>query len=177
MQKVKDFIISMARVLNVGPRKSRTSVINFGDVVAEIVVNFGSVLTINEFTIALDKMVYLGGESRIDRALAQTSKVLDKARSHVRKVGLLVTDSYHLVDGVNPLHDQIAPLFRRGLEMYVLVIGGGQDGVRRLAGLTSRQSDIFAASSFNALPGLVTPVARHIVYGKNSTHPYSSSTT
>lgn len=167
----------MARVLNVGPRKSRASLINFGDVVAEIVANFGSVSTVNELTMTLDKMVFLGGDARIDRALEKADKVLDEARSDVRKVALLITDSYHLVDGVNTLHEKIAPLFRRGLEMYALVSGGGQDGARRLAGLTSRPSDIFAASSFNVLPGLVPPVARYIVNGKgNNRHEsYPSS--
>lgn len=170
LKKVKNFVLSMARALNVGPKKSRASVITFGDVVAEIAANFGTVSSIHELANILEKTIYLGGDSRIDRALEQTDKVLDKARSDVRKIALLVTDSYHLVDGVNPLNEEIAPLFKRGLEMYALVVGGGQAGVRRLAGLTSRQSDIFAATSYDVFPGLVTPIARYIVNGKNTRH-------
>lgn len=159
----------MARALNVGPKKSRVSIVTFGDVVAEVTANFGSLSSINSIDDALQKMIYLGGDSRIDRALEKIPKILDKARSDVRKVALMVTDQHHVMADVN-LNEAMVPLIKRGLEMYALVVGGGQVGVRRLDGLTSRPTDVFSAYNYDILPSLVVPIAKYIVNGKNDWH-------
>lgn len=113
-------------------------------------------------------LVFLGGHARVERALEKVNELIGKARAGVRRIALMVTDRNYLAGETRPLEQTMLPLRNKGLEMVTLVVGGSQDDARRLAGLTTRPTDIFTASSYGDLPNLAPPIAKYIAHGKRA---------
>lgn len=150
--KEKDFVKSMAKVLNVAPESSRAAVILIGTF-PDTKVTFNEYRTLRDFNELVDKAQSFGGSRRIDRALEEASKVLVDRRRGVPHVVVLVTGGKQSQSGNNiPFENAVKPLDKIGAHTFVVAIGHDPDTLK----------NVLPVPSFNDLQSRVYKMARQI---------------
>lgn len=150
--KEKDFVKSIAKILNVAPGSSRAALVLFGtSPVTKIKLN--GYRTLSDFNRLVDQAQTVGGSRRMDRALEEASKVLADRRRGVPQVVVLVTTGKQSSSGNGvPFEDAVKPLEKLGAHTFVVAIGHVPD----------TSTNVLPVLSFNDLQSRVYYMARQI---------------
>ena len=157
----KEYVKSLAKILNIRPGHSRAAVVTYGDT-PRLVNKFNGYSTVKELENLIDSAPFVGGPRRIDRALEFTSSVLSEGRKNVPRITVLLTGGRHTSQpNGKPLEAAFQPLRDIGSNTYIIGIGSDHDRteLRRLA---NKPADVFFVDTFNQLQTNLRPTARHI---------------
>ena len=148
-EKEKDFVKSLARLVNATSEKSRVAVIAYSRSTIPV-VRFGSYQSLDDLDKKVDDMPLLGESyRRMDVALQSAAQILNSARQHTPKIAVLLTAGRQIPGGVS-LDTATQPL--RNLNVTVLVVAVGQQyNKQELDAVVSEQKDLFEIESFNVL--------------------------
>lgn len=140
LDREKNFVKSMVRSLTLSPEKSRVAVIGFGNVPVEV-VRFSSSQDVAAITSAVDNVRKVIGRRNIAKVLEFTASVLDKARSSVPRVVILLTagSELYLTASSQALRDL-------GTNRYVIAIGPNADE-EELTPIIDEPRDMFTIST------------------------------
>lgn len=140
LDREKNFVKSMVRSLTLSPEKSRVAVIGFGNVPVEV-VRFSSSQDVAAITSAVDNARKVIGRRNIAKVLEFTASVLDKARSSVPRVVILLTagSELYLTASSQALRDL-------GTNRYVIAIGPNADE-EELTPIIDEPRDMFTIST------------------------------
>lgn len=140
LDREKNFVKSMVRSLTLSPEKSRVAVIGFGNVPVEV-VRFSSSQDVAAITSAVDNARKVIGRRNIAKVLEFTASVLDKARSSVPRVVILLTagSELYLMQPSQALRDL-------GTNRYVIAIGPNADE-EELTPIIDEPRDLFTIST------------------------------
>lgn len=146
-QKEKEFIKSLARLVNVTSEKSRIAVIAYSRSPI-LAVQFDK--SLDEFDKRVDEMPLLGGsERRMDVVLQTAGKVLNTDRQHVPKIAILLTAGRQIPGGISL---DTATQRLRSLNATILVLAIGQQyNKQELVPVVAEEEDLFELPSFDAL--------------------------
>lgn len=158
--KVKEFVKSLARLVNVTSEKSRVAVIAYGGSPI-LVVRFDGYNSLGEFDKKVEDMPLLSSSSRrMDVALQTAAQVLNTARQHVPKIAVLLTTGKQTPGGIslNTASQQL-----RSLNASTLVVAIGQQyDKQELGPVVADQEDLFEIPSFNALASRARTIGQAI---------------
>ena len=148
-KKEKDFVKSLARLVNATSEKSRVAVIAYSRSTIPV-VRFDGYQSLEDFDKKVDDMPLLGESyRRMDVALQSAAQILNSARQHSPKIAVLLTAGRQVPGGVS-LDTATQPL--RNLNVTVLVVAVGQQyNKQELDPVVSEQKDLFEIESFNVL--------------------------
>ena len=148
-KKEKDFVKSLARLVNATSEKSRVAVIAYSRSTIPV-VRFDGYQSLEDFDKKVDDMPLLGESyRRMDVALQSAAQILNSARQHSPKIAVLLTAGRQVPGGVS-LDTATQPL--RNLNVTVLVVAVGQQYKKQeLDPVVSEQKDLFEIESFNVL--------------------------
>ena len=148
-KKEKEFVKSLARLVNATSEKSRVAVIAYSRSTIPV-VRFDGYQSLNDLEKKVDDMPLLGESyRRMDVALQSAAQILNSARQHTPKIAVLLTAGRQIPGGVS-LDTATQPL--RNLNVTVLVVAVGQQyNKRELDPVVSEQKDLFEIESFNVL--------------------------
>jgi len=148
-QKEKEFVKSLARLVNVTSEKSRVAVIAYSRS-AIPVVRFDGYQSLDDLDKKVDDMPLLGRSyRRMDVALQSAAQILNSARQNTPKIAVLLTAGRQIPGGVS-LDTATQPL--RNLNVTVIVVAVGQQyDKRELDPVVSGEEDLFEMESFNVL--------------------------
>lgn len=163
-EKEKDFVKSLAYILNLSPGKTRVAVIIYSNS-ARPVIGFTDYTSPSSFERRVDSLPFLGERRRFDVCLIQAGSVLKTARASVSKVIILLTAGNTQVDGAQPLNQAMASLRPYDANMFVVAIGPQVDKTEFRA-VVLQPDDIFHATAFNLLRRQSQTIAQDI---KNKT--------
>ena len=153
---------SLAYILNLRPRYTRTAVIIYGNS-ARSEIGFTDHTSPSSFFKRVDALPYLGGRRRMDRVLIEAGSVLNRARPSARKVVILLTAGRQTQGvGVPSLNRAMESIRSHSAKMFVIGIGQQVDQTE----LRPLTSDIFDISGFNTLRRHSIGIAKDI---KNKT--------
>lgn len=140
LDREKNFVKSMVRSLTLSREKSRVAVIGFGNVPVEV-VRFSSSQDVAAITSAVDNARKVIGRRNIAKVLEFTASVLDKARSSVPRVVILLTagSELYLTASSQTLRDL-------GTNRYVIAIGPNADE-EELTPIIDEPRDMFTIST------------------------------
>ena len=156
----KDFVKSLARVLNHGPSHTQSSVIIF-DSFLETPIRMGSYREIGSFSEAVNNLRYLGGSSsQLDFALAFATRGFSTNRPDVPKIIIVITNKDPPSRG--PI-DALADIIRQeGKAVYVIAVGKEAD-FPNLQRLIVRPEDMYTPKAFADMMSYVPSVASNIL--------------
>lgn len=156
----KDFVKSLARVLNHGPSHTQSSVIIF-DSFLETPIRMGSYREIGSFSEAVNNLRYLGGSSsRLDFALAFAARGFSTNRPDVPKIIIVITNKDPPNRG--PI-DALADIIRQeGKAVYVIAVGKESD-FPNLQRLVVRPEDMYTPKAFADMMSYVPSIASNIL--------------
>lgn len=148
-KKEKEFVKSLARLVNVTSEKSRVAVIAYSRSTIPV-VRFDGYQSLDDLDTKLDDMPLLGESyRRMDVALQSAAQILNSARQHTPKIAVLLTAGRQIPGGVS-LDTAARPL--RNLNVTVIVVAVGQQyNKQELDPVVSEQKDLFEIESFNVL--------------------------
>ena len=148
-KKEKEFVKSLARLVNATSEKTRVAVIAYSRSTIPV-VRFDGYQSLNDLEKKVDDMPLLGESyRRMDVALQSAAQILNSARQHTPKIAVLLTAGRQIPSGVS-LDTATQPL--RNLNVTVLVVAVGQQyNKRELDPVVSEQKDLFEIESFNVL--------------------------
>ena len=148
-KKEKEFVKSLARLVNATSEKSRVAVIAYSRSTIPV-VRFDGYQSLEDFDKKVDDMPLLGESyRRMDVALQSAAQILNSARQHSPKIAVLLTAGRQVPGGVS-LDTATQPL--RNLNVTVLVVAVGQQyNKQELDPVVSEQKDLFEIESFNVL--------------------------
>ena len=148
-KKEKEFVKSLARLVNATSEKSRVAVIAYSRSTIPV-VRFDGYQSLEDFDKKVDDMPLLGESyRRMDVALQSAAQILNSARQHSPKIAVLLTAGRQVPGGVS-LDTATQPL--RNLNVTVLVVAVGQQYKKQeLDPVVSEQKDLFEIESFNVL--------------------------
>ncbi|CAH3124523.1 unnamed protein product [Pocillopora meandrina] len=153
-RKMKDFVKAVANTFIIGSGKTLATLILYGDT-ATTAIRFSDHANNADFDAAVDVLPYLGGETRIDKALQLASTELLTERSGARvgvaKVVILVTDGRRsrAPDGVE-LQKAAKPVLSAGVRLFAVGIGTEVDE-KELQLIVDRRDDVILVPSYNGL--------------------------
>ena len=153
-QKMKDFVKAIADSFIIGPGKALTAVIQYGTT-ATTAIRFNDHMTNAGFNAAVDTLQYVGGETRIDKALQLASSELlterSGSRAGVAKVMVLLTDGRQskAPDGLD-LQKAAAPLLSAGVRIFAVGIGSDIDK-KELQLVVDKTDDVIVVPSYDGL--------------------------
>lgn len=149
-QKEKEFVKSLARLVNATSENARVAVIAYSSSPI-LAVRFDGYNSLGEFDKKMEEMPLLGGSSRrMDVALQTAAQVLNTARQHVPKLAILLTAGRQIPGGISL--DTATEQLRR-LNATTLVVAIGQQYDKQELGpvVADQDDDLFEVASFNAL--------------------------
>ena len=149
-QKEKEFVKSLARLVNVTSEKSKVAVIAYSTRTIPV-VQFDGYQSLDDLDEKVDDMPLLGGSyRRMDVALQKASQILlNSARQHAPKIAVLLTAGRQIPSGVS-LDTATQPV--RSLNGTVIVVALGQQyDKRELDPVVSEPKDLFEIESFDVL--------------------------
>lgn len=148
-KKEKEFVKSLARLVNVTSEKSRVAVIAYSRSTIPV-VRFDGYQSLDDLDKKVDDMPLLGESyRRMDVALQSAAQILNSARQHTPKIAVLLTAGRQIPGGVS-LDTAARPL--RNLNVTVIVVAVGQQyNKQELDPVVSEQKDLFEIESFNVL--------------------------
>lgn len=148
-KKEKEFVKSLARLVNVTSEKSRVAVIAYSRSTIPV-VRFDGYQSLDDLDKKVDDMPLLGESyRRMDVALQSAAQILNSARQHTPKIAVLLTAGRQIPGGVS-LDTAAQPL--RNLNVTVIVVAVGQQyDKQELDPVISEQKDLFEIESFNVL--------------------------
>lgn len=161
----KAAVIMLARSFDLSKLGTHAAVIVYGTD-ASVDIKLGQYETIEEFSDAVRKLKYKGGETRIDKALAMaTSQVFtpeNGGRSGMPKMLIIMTDGQQTSapDAV-PLDKVVVPLRSSGVKIVTIAIGKEVDKYELIA-LSESRDNIHHVQSFETLFETVTDVGQSL---------------
>lgn len=148
----KDFVKSLAKLLNVSPGTSRAALVVYGtSSITEM--RFNDSRSLRDFSEGVELAQAVGGLRRMDIALKEATDLLADKRRGVPHVVVLVTtgEQSSSVDGI-PLDEALEPLENLRVHTFVVAIGHDPD----------TSTNILRVPSFKALPSRAYDMARQI---------------
>ena len=167
-KKEKYFVASLAKVLNLGPAKTRGSAITYGRY-ALVGIEFDDHPNPTAFEQAVDELPQISFHRRMDKALRRSADIIKVARADVPKVVLLLTAGRQSPPR-NTLLPSVKSLKDLGTSVFVIGIGSRPDG-QELRSIVEEPGDVLRVSTFDDFsPSRTRQIARHIVNrtGKNN---------
>lgn len=148
-KKEKEFVKSLARLVNVTSEKSRVAVIAYSRSTIPV-VRFDGYQSLDDLEKKVDDMPLLGESyRRMDVALQSAAQILNSARQHTPKIAVLLTAGRQIPGRVS-LDTATQPL--RNLNVTVIVVAVGQQyDKQELNPVVSEKKDLFEIESFNVL--------------------------
>ena len=144
----KQFVMSVARALNLAPKKSRVAVIIYSDY-ATTPIKFADYQTTTLFNDAVDNLIHLRRTRRMDRALFETVEVLKQARPLVPKLVFFLTSGRQ--DTGAPTLDAAARAVTDTGAMTYLVAIGQRPNLRELRVIVEKPDNIMSVTAFGDL--------------------------
>lgn len=148
-QKEKEFLKSLARLVNVTSAKSRVAIIAYSRSTIPV-VRFGGYQSLDDLDKKVEDMPLLGdSHRRMDVALQSAAQILNSARQHTPKIAVLLTAGRQIPGGISL---ETATQQLRSLNVTILVVAVGQQvDKQELDPVVAEQEDLFEIESFNAL--------------------------
>lgn len=160
----KEYIKYMAKLLNVDRRKSRATVVNYGDT-TNLLQSFGYFTSFEDFKREFDlKANPIGGERRADKALKVASDLFQGTRNDVPKVVLFITAGKQNGAG-RSLQDVAKAIRDTGVNIFVISVGPNAD-YGALRPVVQSQQDLVIVPSFEKLRYTADEHVQHIVRSK-----------
>lgn len=144
----KHFVKSIARALNLAPKKSRVAVITYSDY-ATTPIKFADYQTTGRFNDAVDKLIHLRRTRRMDRALFETVEVLKQARPLVPKLVFFLTSGRQ--DAGAPSLDAAARAVTETGALTYLVAIGQRPNLKELRVIVEKPDNILSLKAFGDL--------------------------
>lgn len=144
----KQFVKSIARALNLAPKKSRVAVITYSDY-ATTPIKFADYQTTGRFNDAVDKLIHLRRTRRMDRALFETVEVLKQARPLVPKLVFFLTSGRQ--DAGAPSLDAAARAVTETGALTYLVAIGQRPNLKELRVIVEKPDNIISLKAFGDL--------------------------
>lgn len=158
--KEKDFVKSLAFTLNLGPGKSRASVIIYGSE-ASRAIKFDDHSSLASFNQAVGNLQYLGSARRMDLGLREAAAAMKAARPGNPKVVVLLTAGRQsLSEG--SLDASVKPLKSLGAKIFVVAVGS-EAYTQELLRVVSKTDDVRRVPNFDGLALQTRPIAKYIV--------------
>lgn len=146
----KNFVKSVAKSLNVAPKKSRAAIITYGDRSSRS-SSSDMHSSLSVFEPAVDGAPYIGGPRRMHFAVDSADALLRTARPSVYKVVVLLTGGKQSSPQDVPLLQQSFRTLRaKGTKLYVIAIGSDYEREELLCTL-ERREDLLTVDSFDTL--------------------------
>ena len=155
----KRFVKSVARALNLAPKKSRVAVIIYSDY-ATTPIKFTDYQTTDRFNDAVDKLIHLRRTRRMDRALFETVEALKQARPLVPKLVFFLT-SGRQDTGAPSLDAAARAVTETGAMMYLVAIGQ-RPNLRELRVVVEKPENIISVTTFGDLQQQSRAVSKDI---------------
>ena len=156
----KDFVKSLARVLNHSPTHTQSSVIIF-DSFFEIPIQMGSYREIGSFSEAVNNLRYLGdSSSRLNFALTLAARGFSANRPDVPKIIIVITNKDPPNRG--PIDDLARVIRQEGKVVYVIAVGKEAD-FPNLQRLVVRPEDMYTPKAFADVMSYVPSIASNIL--------------
>ena len=151
---MKDFVKSVANTFDIGPNRACAGVIIYGSN-AITAVRFADALNNEIFNLAVDRMPYLRGQTRIDKALhlAYSELLSNKggSRKGVAKVIIVLTDGKQSqVPSRIDIQKAVAPLLSAGIRVFAVGVGKGL-ARDELELLVEKKEDAISVPSYHLL--------------------------
>ena len=153
-QKMKDFVKSVANTFDIGPKRTCAGVIIYGSN-AVTALRFADALNNEIFNLEVDRLPYLRGQTRIDKALhlAYSELLSNKggSRKGVAKVIIVLTDGKQSqVPSRIDIQKAVAPLLSAGIRVFAVGIGKGL-ARDELELLVEKKDDAISVPSYDLL--------------------------
>ena len=152
-QSQKDFVKLLSRNLAMSVTGSRVGVISYS-LQASLDVAFQEHSNPDDLKATIDTLHFMGGASRIDKALDLALKVLftvnSGARLGIPKVAVLFTDLAINVTEYDTLRRAVVPYKKEGVEVIAVGIGPQAD-LQELRVLVGSEEYVLGAESFKRL--------------------------
>ncbi|XP_073236997.1 collagen alpha-3(VI) chain-like [Porites lutea] len=153
-QLQKDFVKAIAESFGIRPTGSRVGVI-IASKDAAVNIKLSDHLHVEDLKESVDKLPYIGGTARIDKALnLATSKLFVSqggARPGLSKILIIVTTGKQNATRNGELIGVVAQkLLRMGVTVYVIVVGKEVDD-KVLGSLVTEEENLFLEDSFKSL--------------------------
>lgn len=144
----KQFVKSVARALNLAPKKSRVAVIIYSDY-ATTPIKFADYQTTDRLNDAVDNLIHLRRTRRMDRALFETVEVLKQARPLVPKLVFFLTSGRQDIGA--PTLDAAARAVTETGAMTYLVAIEQRPNLRELRVIVEKPDNIISVTAFGDL--------------------------
>jgi collagen type VI alpha len=153
-QKERDFVKAVADSFTFAHDQALVGVITYSDN-ATLDIPLGQYMSAERFKLEVDRIPYILGRTRIDRALklASTDIFSRKGRSRpgFPKIMIILTDGVQTPDPDAVALDQaVIPLRRSGVRVFAVGVGG-HTRPSELRLMVERPDDVFMAANFDDL--------------------------
>ena len=169
----KEFVKHLGRQLNIMQGRSRGALVSYGNT-ARISFSFDNYTTAEQFERNVDKVPYVGGNRRTDKALEAARNLIASARPHFPTLVVLLTAGRQ-APGAASLVSATQPLRRPGVDIYVVSIGSDTDEFE-LRQVVRRPQDLIKIQEFTDLRPKVQDVAKTLAsseYGDDECNEHS----
>ena len=159
----KDFVTSLARVLNHSPTHTQSSVIIF-DSFPETPIPMGSYRELGSFSEAVNNLRYLGGySSRLHFALTIAARGFSTNRPDVPKIIIVITNKDPPIRG--PIDSLASVIREEGKAIYVIAVGN-EANFPNLQRLVLRPENMYTPKEFTDVMSFVPSIASNILARK-----------
>ena len=163
-QRQRDFVINLARSLNLSPTNSKAAVLTYGDIPLVVMDLYD--YSMPEFESIIDQSRYVGGAGRIDKAFREALNVFATSKTSVPKIAIFLTaGTLPSGQSVSSLHLAAQDLRRLNVQRLVIAVGSLPDK-EDLKVVVDDHGELMTTSSFDDLQGLVQSVINQIFPGK-----------
>ena len=162
--KEKAFVKLLAKRLNVSPGKSRAAVIAYGSN-SQLGINFDSYSDLPAFEKLLDRIAYIGGTRRIDKALEAAAGVLKDSRPSIPKMVVLLTSGRQPL-GAPSMANSAGALHSLGAMVYVVSIANDLDA-KYFEVLVEDYTHVSQVPSFEVVNNALSQITRLIEQGNS----------
>lgn len=160
-EKEKEFVKSLARLVNATSENVRVAVIAYGRSTI-LAVRFDDYNSLGEFDKKVEEIPLLGGSLRpMDVALQSAAQVLNTARQNVTKLAVLLTAGRQIPGGIS-LGTATQQLRRLNATTLVVAIGQQYDKQELGPVVADQDDDLFEVASFNALASRARKIGQTI---------------
>ena len=141
-EKQKTFVKLVAQGLGISPTQSRGALMLYSDL-ASIQGRFDQYTNTKDFWKAVDRLRFLGGKTRLDRALGvASSDIFPDSRPGVEKIAIVLSDGYQTqASGAKGLKEASEPLRKDGVR--IIAVGFSNDlAIKSLRLLVESDDDL-----------------------------------
>lgn len=157
----KQFIRNLAESLNIFGGQSRAALLNYGSSPKQEIA-FGSYKTESEFRSLLNSIKTQGGARRFDFALQEAVPMLQKVRSDVPKIAVLVTGGRNAYPYSDILSSTVKLIHGLGARIFVVSVGKNLLG-SEIQSLVHSRSDLVEVKDFDSLKLRGREIGRKII--------------